>query len=247
MQFVGDLRECRSEILTCAKFDVAATGLFRSFRQPGIGPVRHQRRLQTTGTETRHLLSPATPHADPIHHHAKLTGASRLLRREWTAHAPQPGVGTGLRHDRQGLEQDVDPLARNRAANVQQIGAATFSRETGGSSIRIAPRLRAAVWVDPDRHDLRPRLRHQSTGDQLGSCRLAVAHHTSGPSEAASDPVHQPSRQSGRARAGGWNARMAPRHHHYELEGWKENQVVVRFWIITMMLVLFGLSTLKLR
>jgi phospho-N-acetylmuramoyl-pentapeptide-transferase len=41
--------------------------------------------------------------------------------------------------------------------------------------------------------------------------------------------------------------RMAPLHHHYELKGWKENQVVVRFWIITMMLVLLGLSTLKLR
>jgi len=41
--------------------------------------------------------------------------------------------------------------------------------------------------------------------------------------------------------------RMAPLHHHYELKGWKENQVVVRFWIITMILVLFGLSTLKLR
>lgn len=41
--------------------------------------------------------------------------------------------------------------------------------------------------------------------------------------------------------------RMAPLHHHYELKGWKETQVVVRFWIITMMLVLFGLSTLKLR
>ncbi len=41
--------------------------------------------------------------------------------------------------------------------------------------------------------------------------------------------------------------RMAPLHHHYELKGWKENQVVVRFWIITMMLVLVGLSTLKLR
>jgi phospho-N-acetylmuramoyl-pentapeptide-transferase len=41
--------------------------------------------------------------------------------------------------------------------------------------------------------------------------------------------------------------RMAPIHHHYELQGWKENQVVVRFWIITMLLVLFGLSTLKLR
>ena len=41
--------------------------------------------------------------------------------------------------------------------------------------------------------------------------------------------------------------RMAPLHHHFEQEGWKETQVVVRFWIITMMLVLFGLSTLKLR
>jgi phospho-N-acetylmuramoyl-pentapeptide-transferase len=40
---------------------------------------------------------------------------------------------------------------------------------------------------------------------------------------------------------------MAPLHHHYEKKGWKETQVVVRFWIITMLLVLFGLSTLKLR
>ena len=41
--------------------------------------------------------------------------------------------------------------------------------------------------------------------------------------------------------------RMAPLHHHFELKGWKETQVVVRFWIITMMLVLIGLSTLKIR
>ncbi|MBP6354209.1 MAG: phospho-N-acetylmuramoyl-pentapeptide-transferase [Nitrosomonas sp.] len=41
--------------------------------------------------------------------------------------------------------------------------------------------------------------------------------------------------------------RMAPLHHHFELKGWKENQVVVRFWIITIILVLLGLSTLKLR
>ncbi len=41
--------------------------------------------------------------------------------------------------------------------------------------------------------------------------------------------------------------RMAPIHHHFELKGWKENQVVVRFWIITILLVLVGLSTLKLR
>jgi phospho-N-acetylmuramoyl-pentapeptide-transferase len=40
---------------------------------------------------------------------------------------------------------------------------------------------------------------------------------------------------------------MAPLHHHYEQKGWKETQVVVRFWIISMMLVLVGLSTLKLR
>jgi phospho-N-acetylmuramoyl-pentapeptide-transferase len=41
--------------------------------------------------------------------------------------------------------------------------------------------------------------------------------------------------------------RMAPLHHHFEQTGWKETQVVVRFWIITIMLVLVGLSTLKLR
>lgn len=41
--------------------------------------------------------------------------------------------------------------------------------------------------------------------------------------------------------------RMAPLHHHFEKSGWKETQVVVRFWIITMLLCLIGLSTLKLR
>lgn len=40
---------------------------------------------------------------------------------------------------------------------------------------------------------------------------------------------------------------MAPLHHHFEKKGWKETQVVIRFWIITIMLVLIGLSTLKLR
>ena len=40
---------------------------------------------------------------------------------------------------------------------------------------------------------------------------------------------------------------MAPIHHHYEQKGWKETQVVVRFWIITIVLVLIGLSTLKIR
>ena len=40
---------------------------------------------------------------------------------------------------------------------------------------------------------------------------------------------------------------MAPVHHHFELKGWKETQVVTRFWIFTMILVLIGLSTLKIR
>jgi len=41
--------------------------------------------------------------------------------------------------------------------------------------------------------------------------------------------------------------RMAPLHHHYELKGWPEPRVIVRFWIISLILVLFGLATLKLR
>lgn len=41
--------------------------------------------------------------------------------------------------------------------------------------------------------------------------------------------------------------RMAPLHHHFELKGWPEPRVIVRFWIITVMLVAFGLATLKLR
>lgn len=41
--------------------------------------------------------------------------------------------------------------------------------------------------------------------------------------------------------------RMAPLHHHYELKGWPEPRVVVRFWIMTVMLVMLGLATLKLR
>ncbi len=41
--------------------------------------------------------------------------------------------------------------------------------------------------------------------------------------------------------------RMAPLHHHYELKGWPEPKIIVRFWIITLILVLIGLATLKLR
>jgi phospho-N-acetylmuramoyl-pentapeptide-transferase len=41
--------------------------------------------------------------------------------------------------------------------------------------------------------------------------------------------------------------RMAPLHHHYELKGWPEPKIIVRFWIITLILVLVGLSTLKIR
>ena len=41
--------------------------------------------------------------------------------------------------------------------------------------------------------------------------------------------------------------RMAPLHHHFELKGWPEPRVIVRFWIVTIILVLFGLMTLKVR
>jgi phospho-N-acetylmuramoyl-pentapeptide-transferase len=41
--------------------------------------------------------------------------------------------------------------------------------------------------------------------------------------------------------------RMAPLHHHYELKGWPEPKIIVRFWIVTLILVLVGLSTLKVR
>ena len=41
--------------------------------------------------------------------------------------------------------------------------------------------------------------------------------------------------------------RMAPLHHHFELKGWPEPKIIVRFWIITLILVLIGLSTLKVR
>ena len=40
---------------------------------------------------------------------------------------------------------------------------------------------------------------------------------------------------------------MAPLHHHFELKGWAEPKVIVRFWIITVFLVLIGLSSLKIR
>jgi len=41
--------------------------------------------------------------------------------------------------------------------------------------------------------------------------------------------------------------RMAPLHHHYELKGWPEPRIIVRFWIITVILVLVGLASLKIR
>ena len=41
--------------------------------------------------------------------------------------------------------------------------------------------------------------------------------------------------------------RMAPIHHHFELQGWPEPRVIVRFWIITVILVLIGLASLKIR
>jgi len=41
--------------------------------------------------------------------------------------------------------------------------------------------------------------------------------------------------------------RMAPLHHHFELKGWPEPKIIVRFWIVTLILVLIGLATLKVR
>jgi phospho-N-acetylmuramoyl-pentapeptide-transferase len=41
--------------------------------------------------------------------------------------------------------------------------------------------------------------------------------------------------------------RMAPLHHHFELQGWSESKVIIRFWIASLILSLFSLSTLKLR
>ena len=41
--------------------------------------------------------------------------------------------------------------------------------------------------------------------------------------------------------------RMAPLHHHYELKGWAEPKIIVRFWIVSLILVLIGLATLKIR
>ena len=41
--------------------------------------------------------------------------------------------------------------------------------------------------------------------------------------------------------------KMAPIHHHFELMGWKESKVIIRFWIAALIFALFSLSTLKLR
>ena len=41
--------------------------------------------------------------------------------------------------------------------------------------------------------------------------------------------------------------RMAPLHHHFELKGWSEPKIIIRFWIITFILAILAISTLKLR
>jgi phospho-N-acetylmuramoyl-pentapeptide-transferase len=41
--------------------------------------------------------------------------------------------------------------------------------------------------------------------------------------------------------------KMAPLHHHFELSGWSESKIIIRFWIASLILALFSLSTLKLR
>jgi phospho-N-acetylmuramoyl-pentapeptide-transferase len=50
-----------------------------------------------------------------------------------------------------------------------------------------------------------------------------------------------------RLRGGRRVFRMTPLHHHFELAGWAESKVVVRFWILSMLFALAGVSTLKLR
>jgi phospho-N-acetylmuramoyl-pentapeptide-transferase len=50
-----------------------------------------------------------------------------------------------------------------------------------------------------------------------------------------------------RLRGGRRIFRMAPLHHHFEQSGWKEPQVIIRFWILAIIFALLGLSTLKLR
>src|SRR4029453_11322691 len=75
VEFISDLRKCRTEILTGADLHVAAAGFFRDARETGVGPVAHQRGLQTTGAKARHVLTTATAHADPVHHHAKFSRA----------------------------------------------------------------------------------------------------------------------------------------------------------------------------
>jgi hypothetical protein len=75
VQFVGDLRKCRTEILSGANLHIPAAGFLGDTRETGVWPVRHQRRLQTAGTEAGHLLTPATSHADPVHHHTELARA----------------------------------------------------------------------------------------------------------------------------------------------------------------------------
>jgi len=41
--------------------------------------------------------------------------------------------------------------------------------------------------------------------------------------------------------------RMSPLHHHFELEGWSESKIIVRFWVVALVFALFSLTTLKLR
>ena len=43
------------------------------------------------------------------------------------------------------------------------------------------------------------------------------------------------------------DTRVSPIHHHFELEGWKETKVVIRFWILSLLFAIIGLATLKLR
>src|SRR3954464_5738424 len=70
VQLVDDMREGGQQVLAVADLDVAAAGLLRDAGQPGIGQVRHQRRLQSAGSCARRHRSPlAAVHADAVDHH----------------------------------------------------------------------------------------------------------------------------------------------------------------------------------
>ena len=136
-----------------------------------------------------------------------------------------------------------DELAR-LAEPLQRICADANVAFIVNDSIALAKRLGAdGVHLGQSDGDIREARALLGPGAQIGKTCHDSRHLAMEAGEAGADYQVLYFKYSGGKRI----FRMAPLHHHYELEGWKESQVVVRFWIITMMLVLFGLSTLKLR